>query len=84
MNTSAKLHHLHGTIHATSQYNPLHLSFHPLSLSADSWPDTPLDSAAREAVDWTPPYDLPNMVNKIMFKEIGEIVKNEKQKHKLD
>ena len=65
----------------TSFHNPLHLSFHP-SLSADSWPDTLLDSAAREALDWTPHYDLPNMVD-IMIRDIGEIVENEKKKQNL-
>jgi threonine 3-dehydrogenase len=49
---------------------------------ADSWPDTLLDSAAREALDWTPHYDLPNMVN-IMIRDIGGIVENEKKKQNL-
>ena len=48
----------------------------PPSLSADSWPDTLVDSAARETLDWTPHYDLPNMVD-VMIKEIGKIVENE-------
>ena len=52
---------------------------HP-SLSADSWPDTLLDSAAREALDWTPQYDLPNMVG-IMIRDIGGIVENEKKQN---
>ena len=61
----------------TSFHNPLHLSSipHP-SLSADSWPDTLLDSAAREALDWTPHYD-------IMIRDIGEIVQNEKKRQNL-
>ena len=67
----------------TSFHNPLHLSSIPhLSLSADSWADTLLDSPAREALDWTPHYDLPNMVD-IMIREIGEIVENEKKKQNL-
>ena len=49
----------------------------PSPSSADSWPDTLLDSAAREILQWTPKYDLQKMVE-IMIREIGKIVENEK------
>ena len=47
------------------------------SLTADSWPDTLLDEAARHDLDWTPEYDLAKMVA-VMTTEIQRILNAEK------
>ncbi|CAI8049113.1 hypothetical protein GBAR_LOCUS27047 [Geodia barretti] len=61
---------------------PRNDTIYPTGDEADSWPDTLLDSAAREALDWTPHYDLPNIVD-IMIRDIGGIIENEKKRQNL-
>ena len=46
--------------------------------TADSWPDTLLDAAARADLDWTPDYDLSRMVE-VMITEIKKIIDTENE-----
>ena len=51
-----------------------------LSLTADSWPDALLDSAARRDLDWTPQYDLPKLV-KVMLTQIRTAIEKKHRSH---
>ena len=74
-NTHLSLFLTHSLSHTHTHTQHTHTHAHSLSpSSADSWPDTLLDSAAREILEWTPKYDLQRIVE-IMIREIGKIEK---------
>ena len=51
----------------------------PFHSTADSWPDTLEDSAARADLDWRPEYDLPRMVE-VMVREIRRTVGSQRKR----